>query len=151
MRRSISLLAMALFRIGSVHAVEPALESSADAYRREPQALPVPQYRPPQAAVGNGKTRWEVRVSDVTLAKTLERWAQQAGYRLRWDAARNFLVGAPDSFDGSIDDAMAKVLGSAGIRQSDYPLEVCIYANTPPLIRVTRAGEQSLECVADAR
>ena len=38
--------------------------------------------------------------------------------------------------------------GSAGIRQSDYPLEACIYANTPPLVRITRQGEQARECDA---
>jgi len=44
--------------------------------------------------------------------------------------------------------ALQTVLNSAGIRQSDYPLEACIYANDPPLVRITRQGEQSRECEA---
>jgi len=92
--------------------------------------------------------RWNVRVQDITLARTLARWAEQAGVRLKWDARRNFLIGAPDSIDGSFESALTTVLGSAGIRQSDYPLEACIYANTPPLVRITRQGEQARECEA---
>ena len=89
---------------------------------------------------------WEVLPQDITLARTLERWAALAGYRLRWDADRNFLIAASDRYEGGFEDALRAVLGSAGIRQSDYPLEACIYANLPPLVRVTRLGEQAREC-----
>jgi hypothetical protein len=78
-------------------------------------------------------------------ARTL---GSQAGYRVKWDAQRNFLIGAPDSVDGTFEAALKSVLNSAGIRQSDYPLEACIYANTPPLVRITRQGEQARECDA---
>jgi hypothetical protein len=67
---------------------------------------------------------------------------------VKWDAQRNFLIGAPDSVDGTFEAALKAILGSAGIRQSDYPLEACIYANTPPLVRITRQGEQARECEA---
>ena len=92
--------------------------------------------------------RWSVLTQDITLEHTLERWAARAGYRLKWDAQRNFLIGAPDSYGGSFESALRAVLGSAGIRESDYPLEACIYANTPPLVRITRQGEQARECEA---
>jgi hypothetical protein len=115
-------------------------------------ALPV---APWAAGAGTGTgaasapaSRWEVRTQDITLSHTLERWAAQAGYRLKWDASRNFLIGAPDAYDGGFEDALQAVLGSAGIRGSDYPLEACIYANTPPLVRITRQGEQARECHA---
>ncbi|MES2887749.1 MAG: TcpQ domain-containing protein [Pseudomonadota bacterium] len=91
---------------------------------------------------------WEVKASDVTLARTLERWATNAGYKLKWDASRNFLIGASDVYTGSFESALQTVLSSAGIRLSDYPLEACIYTNTPPLVRITRQGEQSRECAA---
>ena len=110
------------------------------------QALPVVPYAAPAPIAGAG--RWSVLVQDITLARTLERWGAQAGYRVKWDAQRNFLIGAPDSVDGTFEAALQAVLNSAGIRQSDYPLEACIYANTPPLVRVTRQGEQSRECDA---
>jgi hypothetical protein len=91
---------------------------------------------------------WSVLVQDITLARTLERWGAQAGYRVKWDAQRNFLIGAPDSVEGTFESALKAILNSAGIRQSDYPLEACIYANTPPLVRITRQGEQARECDA---
>jgi len=109
-------------------------------------ALPVAPW--PAAAASAPAARWEVRTQDITLSHTLERWAAQAGYRLKWDASRNFLIGAPDVYDGGFEDALLAVLASAGIRASDYPLEACIYANTPPLVRITRQGEQARECHA---
>jgi outer membrane protein OmpA-like peptidoglycan-associated protein len=102
----------------------------------------------PAAASGASPSHWNVLVQDITLARTLERWGAQAGYRVKWDAGRNFLIGAPDSVDGTFETALKTILGSAGIRQSDYPLEACIYANTPPLVRITRQGEQARECEA---
>ena len=100
------------------------------------------------AAPDPASGHWNVLVQDITLARTLERWGAQAGYRVKWDAQRNFLIGAPDSVDGTFETALKAILNSAGIRQSDYPLEACIYANTPPLVRITRQGEQSRECDA---
>jgi hypothetical protein len=87
-----------------------------------------------------------VKASDVTLARTLERWAAAGGHKLKWDASRNFLIGAPDLYVGTFEGALQHVLRSPGIRYSDYPLEACFYANTPPLVRITRQGEQSREC-----
>ncbi len=95
-----------------------------------------------------GVTQWEVKTSDITLLRTFERWSVAAGYKLKWDAAKNFLIGAPDIYTGSFEMALQTVLSSAGIRLSDYPLEACIYANTPPLVRITRQGEQARECGA---
>jgi hypothetical protein len=110
-------------------------------------ALPVAPY----AGADTGAApvgRWSVLVQDITLARTLERWGAQAGVRVKWDAQRNFLIGAPDSVEGTFETALKAILSSAGIRQSDYPLEACIYANTPPLVRITRQGEQARECDA---
>jgi len=123
--------------VGPTHAEQPSSELP----------LPVAPYGRPAAGVP-AMGHWSVLVQDITLARTLERWGAQAGYRVKWDARRNFLVGAPDSVDGSFETALETLLGSAGIRQSDYPLEACIYANTPPLVRVTRLGEQARECEA---
>lgn len=97
---------------------------------------------------GSAAPVWEVLTQDITLARTLERWAAMAGYRLRWDADRNFLIAASDRYEGSFEAALRSVLVSAGIRESDYPLEACVYANRPPLVRITRMGEQARECEA---
>ena len=111
-------------------------------------ALPVAPYAGAVATEPAAATHWSVLVQDITLARTLERWGAQAGYRVKWDAQRNFLIGAPDSVEGTFETALRAILNSAGIRQSDYPLEACIYANTPPLVRITRQGEQTRECDA---
>ena len=114
-----------------------------------PGEAPLPVVPYAGAAVSDPATaHWSVLVQDITLARTLERWGAQAGYRVKWDAQRNFLIGAPDSVDGTFETALKAILNSAGIRQSDYPLEACIYANTPPLVRITRQGEQARECDA---
>ena len=112
-------------------------------------ALPVAPYAGNAAAAADPSVaHWSVLTQDITLARTLERWGAQAGYRVKWDAQRNFLIGAPDSVEGTFETALKAILNSAGIRQSDYPLEACIYANTPPLVRITRQGEQARECEA---
>jgi hypothetical protein len=144
------LLARALAVSASVAAhAAPAdsLETLAQPYHAVARALPVAPYAS-AASAPRAPQRWEVLTQDITLARTLERWAGIAGYRLKWDAQRNFLIGAPDSVQGSFETALQTVLGSAGIRQSDYPLEACIYANSPPLVRITRQGEQARECAA---
>lgn len=111
-------------------------------------SLPVIPYAGADAGDPAAAGHWNVLVQDITLARTLERWGAQAGYRVKWDAQRNFLIGAPDSVEGTFETALKAILNSAGIRQSDYPLEACIYANTPPLVRITRQGEQTRECDA---
>ena len=118
---------------GPARAVEPALPVA-------PYAQATRSESPPG--------RWSVLVQDITLARTLQRWGALAGVRVKWDAQRNFLIGAPDTIEGTFETALKTVLDSAGIRQSDYPLEACIYANDPPLVRVTRQGEQARECEA---
>ena len=110
-------------------------------------ALPVAPYAGTKTGDAS-VAHWSVLVQDITLARTLERWGVQAGVRVKWDAQRNFLIGAPDSVEGTFETALKAILSSAGIRQSDYPLEACIYANTPPLVRITRQGEQARECDA---
>lgn len=86
---------------------------------------------------------WTVLVSDAKLSTSLKRWAKEAGYTFKWDADRHVLVGATTSFFGSFEDVLGRVLNTPGIKNSEYPLEACIYANTPPLVRITRLGDQN--------
>jgi hypothetical protein len=111
-------------------------------------AAPLPAAAASPVAVFRVATvpRWEVLTSDMTLSKTLARWAQEAGYRLQWDAPRNFLIGAPTGFSGDFETAVSALLSTPGIRLSEYPLEACVYSNSPPLLRITRYGEQAREC-----
>jgi hypothetical protein len=90
--------------------------------------------------------RWEIRLTDLRLDRALQRWAQQAGYSFRWDADRYLMIGAHSTYGGDIEQAIEAVLKTPGIRASEYPLEACVYRNTPPLIRITRLGDQTDEC-----
>lgn len=88
---------------------------------------------------------WSVDLKDVTLANTFVRWAKVAGARVRWDAAKNVMVEAPTNYTGNFEDAITSALSSPGIANSEYPLEVCFYPNTPLLARITRKGD-SRDC-----
>lgn len=90
---------------------------------------------------------FEVRTSEIRLAAVFERWAKENGVKIRWDADKHVLLGAPMTYQHKdVFDAVAEVLASPSIRLSDYPLEVCEYPNTPRLLRITRQGDQTREC-----
>ncbi len=89
---------------------------------------------------------FDVLLSDIKLATSFDRWAKAAGVRVRWDADRHVLIGAPMSYTGDVADAIAAALSSDSIQQSDYPLEVCEYPNEPRLLRITRLGDQAKAC-----
>jgi len=122
-------------------------------YRSVASGLPVVPF-----GVGTGARRgddgaiivpplhWEVRTQDGTLEHTLQRWAALAGYCVEWDTRRKVPIAAPGSYEGTFEAALQTVLDSTDLREGDDPLEACIYASTPPLVRITRRGEQAREC-----
>jgi hypothetical protein len=128
------------------------------AYVDEPKLPFAPKYAPPPkqiavaplsahpAFVVAPQESWDIQLKDINIAGAFHRWANKAGYRVRWDAQKHFMVEAPDTITGSFEDALKVVLESPGIAESAYPLEVCIYPNTPPLARITRKGDQEKEC-----
>jgi hypothetical protein len=89
---------------------------------------------------------WEVRQSDINLANAFTRWGAAAGYKVRWDARKHAMIEGNDTISGSFENALAYVLSGPAIAESNYPLEVCFYPNTPPLARITRKGDQDKEC-----
>jgi len=103
---------------------------------------------PPQA-----QNKWEVRASDVRLATTFERWAKEAAtegkggeYRILWDADTHVLIDGTPTYYGTLTEAIEAALKTPGIRNGRNPLEACVYNNTPPVIRITKLGEQSEAC-----
>ena len=98
--------------------------------------------------------RWEVRVSDVRLSATFERWAREAvvegrvpaGFKMLWDADRHVLIDATPAYGGTILEAIEQALSTPAIRHSPYPLEACVYENSPPLVRITKRGDQTEAC-----
>lgn len=101
----------------------------------------------PDDSLSKGQRVWELRLSDLRLDRALQRWAHEAGYSIRWDADRYVVIGANTRFAGTLEDAVQAVLSTPGIRASAYPLEACVYGNQPPLIRITRLGDQTEECL----
>ncbi len=99
----------------------------------------------PQQYQGAPVRTWTTLITDVRLETTLDRWSREAGYKLVWDADRQILISAADQFTGTISDAINRVLSSPAIRDSDYPLEAVFYANNPPVIRITRLGDQPVK------
>lgn len=89
---------------------------------------------------------WSMDIRDVTYFSAFSRWAKEANYQIRWDAPSHFYIGAIDTYQGTFEEAIEAALGNPAIANSRLPLEVCFYPNTPPLARITRKGEQELEC-----
>jgi hypothetical protein len=108
-------------------------------------ALPVKQENA-RLVVTPRAIQWELRVEDGRLDKTIRRWAKEAGYTFRWDADRYVMIAAGTTFSGTFEHAVEQVLETPGIKNSEYPLEACVYNNEPPLLRITRLGDQKEEC-----
>jgi hypothetical protein len=85
---------------------------------------------------------WTIFATDGRLATTFERWAGVAGMKLLWDAQQHVMLSTSDSYFGTFKQALERVLSSPAIRQSEHPLEACIYQNNPQILRITRLGEQ---------
>jgi hypothetical protein len=100
----------------------------------------------PGAPQGGANSGWRIKYSDVRLADAFTRWGRQAGWQVRWDAPKHVLIEGEDNFGGNFDEAVTQALSTPGLRNSPQPLEVCFYPNTPPLARITVAGEQTKEC-----
>nr|WP_291740492.1 TcpQ domain-containing protein [Limnobacter sp. UBA1615] len=56
------------------------------------------------------------------------------------------MIAAGTTFSGTFEYAVEQVLETPGIKNSEYPLEACVYNNEPPLLRITRLGDQKEEC-----
>lgn len=129
----------------NVKYLQGALNDSPATVQQEPVAPAAPVIPP---------KRWEVLVSDIRLATTFERWTREAieegrvpkGFKMLWDAERHVLIDATPAYGGSIFDAIEQALSTPAIRHSPYPLEACVYENSPPLVRITKRGDQTDAC-----
>ncbi len=111
------------------------------------------QPAPAPAVAAVAPKRWEVRVPDVRLKTTFERWAAEStssgrqSYQILWDAEKHVMIDATATYGGTILDAVEAALSTPSIRRSAYPLEACLYPNDPlPLIRITKRGVQTDDC-----
>lgn len=129
----------------SLASTQPAAGASASVATAQAGTALAAAPAPGTAQSENIKT-WTILPTDGRLATSFERWAKSEGMRLIWDAKRHVMLSSADSFTGTLSEALQRVLSSPAIRQSDYPLEACIYPNNPPVLRITRMSEQAQEC-----
>lgn len=130
------------FIFGSANAIEVVNRP----YTARDSSVPSGVQVQPVVSAGPLMKTWTLDIKDVNYYGAFQRWASQAGYQVRWDAEKHFLVEAVDTFSGSFEDAVSGVLKNPAVVYSKYPLEVCFYPNTPPLARITRKGVQEKEC-----
>jgi len=85
--------------------------------------------------------RWELRANDVKLSTALERWARDAGWRMTWEAERDFDLVLQASFGGTFEQALNTVLRAYVI--SDFPLQACLHEDHDGnrAVRIFRFGE----------
>ncbi len=132
--------------VSVVPAAYPGLSTPAAGDQSLPFALPPGATRAAAAQTVSSPSTWKIASDDIRLATTLDRWAKQAGFKLIWDAQKHVLLSSADSFTGTFEEALTRVLSSPAIRRSDYPLEACIYPNNPPVVRITKLGDQNTDC-----
>jgi hypothetical protein len=132
--------------VSVVPAAYPGLSTPAPSEQSLPFAPPPVATRAVPAPATSSPSTWKISSDDIRLATTLDRWAKQAGFKLIWDAQKHVLLSSADSFTGTFEEALTRVLSSPAIRRSDYPLEACIYPNNPPVVRITKLGDQNTDC-----
>lgn len=125
-------------------ALQPAPASITGVAQHATNSMPGPHAQPaptPSAPLPPPLKTWRIEPADGRLANAFDRWARAEGMRLVWDARQHISISAGDSFEGTLENALKRVLSSPAIK-STYPLEVCFYPNVPPVMRVTELGEQ---------
>jgi hypothetical protein len=89
-----------------------------------------------------GRQVWSIEQSEKRLSTALERWAQQAGWQLVWEAERDFVIESNLHLEGEFLKAVGTVMQS--LSKTDYPLQA--KANSATLtLRISRyqdAGAQ---------
>ncbi len=110
----------------------PAAETTADTktapVKEAPKPAPKPVVLPPPT--------WQARVGS-TLRESMQAWAAQAGWTLRWEAAGlDYPIAAPLHFTGTYVSAASAAISAYA--HADRPLWVCLYTQQH-LTRVTDA------------
>ncbi|UIN19844.1 toxin co-regulated pilus biosynthesis Q family protein [Herbaspirillum frisingense] len=81
-----------------------------------------------------GVQQWQVRRADVSVRRMLQRWAQEAGWQLLWDAPRDFPIETELQLSGRIEQVVSAVVES--LATTDYPVQARINSE----LRIIRIG-----------
>ena len=78
---------------------------------------------------------WTVHLSDGTVRRLFQRWADDAGYQLLWEVPRDYPIEVEMKLNGKFRDALWTVAKSLSL--TDAPVQVSLNPNIR-LIRVVR-------------
>jgi hypothetical protein len=81
-----------------------------------------------------GAQQWQVRRADVSVRRMLQRWGQQAGWQVLWDAPRDFPIETELQLSGRIEQVVSAVVESLAI--TDFPVQARINSE----LRIIRIG-----------
>jgi hypothetical protein len=89
----------------------------------------------PNLATDKETMVWSLGPQDKKLSTALNRWAQQAGWQLVWEAERDFVIESSLHLSGDFLRSMDAVMQS--LADSDYPLQAKANRSTLTL-RISR-------------
>ncbi len=81
-----------------------------------------------------GVQQWQVRRTDVSVRRMLQRWGSDAGWQLVWDAPRDFPIETELQLSGRIEQVVSAVIES--LATTDYPVQARINSE----LRIIRIG-----------
>ncbi|MDR6584076.1 hypothetical protein HBH1_04480 [Herbaspirillum sp. BH-1] len=81
-----------------------------------------------------GVQQWQVRRTDISVRRMLQRWGQEAGWQLVWDAPRDFPIETELQLSGRIEQVVSVVIES--LATTDYPVQARINSE----LRIIRIG-----------
>ncbi len=82
-----------------------------------------------------GVQQWQVRRTDVSVRRLLQRWSGEAGWQLLWDVPRDFPVETELQLSGRIEQVVSAVVES--LATTDYPVQARINSELR-IIRISR-------------
>lgn len=83
---------------------------------------------------------WAVSSSDITLRRTLAKWATRAGWQLQWDAPVDLPLTVNASFTGTFNESVKALFSS--LSASDVNLQAMMYTGNR-VLRITEPGQRA--------
>jgi hypothetical protein len=78
---------------------------------------------------------WSLQPEDKRLSAALNRWAQQAGWQIVWEAERDFIIESSLHLSGDFLKSVSTVMQS--LASTDYPLQAKVNRSTLT-VRISR-------------
>lgn len=85
---------------------------------------------------GNKGSHWQIKAGDL-VSETVLLWAKSNGWQLQWELKKNYITQTKASFNGSIQNAVDKLLMGINV-SSESKLQATFYTKN----RVIRISEK---------